>query len=257
MPPNSFQMPAAGSSRGPVISLSAISDAWRTYSPDLVGWIARVLIFLVIGGVGFGVLMAAGIFSLSSAAEGKSGGILYVLAVSVLSPFLNLLTIGLLRCGLIAVRGAKPAIGDMFDLEGRGKPVLIFLFIMQCLSLPYLLISWLAPLLGLGLGLLFQILFAIAWMLLLFAPFLIFDQGKQPVDAIKESFGVLSKQFLMLLVLMICTGIVGEIGAFACGIGVLFTLPFMFVVPAIVYNDFYPVQPAAPQPGQFTEYPRQ
>lgn len=257
MPPNSFQMPAAGSSRGPVISLSAIGDAWRTYSPELVGWIARVLIFLVIAGVVLGPLTAEGISAISSVAGGQGADILYVLVVSVLNLFLNLLIIGLLRCGLIAVRGAKPAIGDMFNLQGRGKQVLIFLFIMQCLLLPYLLISALAPLLAIGLGLLFQILFGIAWMLLLFAPFLIFDQGKEPMDAIKESFGVLSKQFLMLLALMICTGIVSGIGAIACGIGVLFTLPFMFVVPAIVYNDFYPVQPAAPQPGQFAEYPRQ
>ena len=34
-----------------------------------------------------------------------------------------------------------------------------------------------------------------------------------------------------------------HVGVFACGVGVIFTFPLLFVVPALVYRDFTPTRP--------------
>lgn len=66
-------------------------------------------------------------------------------------------------------------------------------------------------------------------------PLLIFG-NLNPVDAIKSSITIVSKQPLVLLGLLIVAGIGSVIGIFGFCIGIFFTMPFMYSMNYVIYK---------------------
>jgi uncharacterized membrane protein len=83
---------------------------------------------------------------------------------------------------------------------------------------------------------------ALAWSLWLqtrtmFILPLIADRGLGFVDAWRTSWQTTRKGFWELLLLQFLAGLIGGIGAYACVIGLLFTMPIFFTVVATAYED--------------------
>jgi hypothetical protein len=41
----------------------------------------------------------------------------------------------------------------------------------------------------------------------------------------------------------ICASLLSALGELACGIGIIVTMPIMYVTMAVIYNDFFPPLP--------------
>ncbi len=67
-----------------------------------------------------------------------------------------------------------------------------------------------------------------------FIPLIIFG-NLRPIEAIKGSIAVVSKEFLMVFLLLIVSGIISICGIIACCVGIFFTLPIVYAVYYSIY----------------------
>lgn len=74
--------------------------------------------------------------------------------------------------------------------------------------------------------------------LLMFAPYLIVDRGLGFWPASTTSMDAVKAAFWPLLGFSVVTQILGQIGAIACVVGIVFTLPIMVCAMSVAYLDF-------------------
>lgn len=126
--------------------------------------------------------------------------------------------------GLKAIRGGTPEVGDI----GAGftaAPVSL-LVAGLLVNLGTTFGSYLCIIPGLILGGL--------WFLT--SP-IIMDKGVGPIDAMRMSWDVMKDHIVMSAVIFLLGGIVAVLGVCACGIGILVTMPVLYVTQAIIYED--------------------
>ncbi len=75
--------------------------------------------------------------------------------------------------------------------------------------------------------------------LLMFGVFLIVDKHMEFWPASMESVNKVKTNFWPFLGLSIVTGIIGSIGAVACGIGVVITAPIQACILTVAYRDIF------------------
>lgn len=76
---------------------------------------------------------------------------------------------------------------------------------------------------------------AIAGLLMFMFP-LIHDRKLSGVAAFQESINLLKDQWPMAMAYIFCTALFSIAGIIACGIGVLVTMPIMYIAPALAYH---------------------
>ena len=74
---------------------------------------------------------------------------------------------------------------------------------------------------------------------LMFGMFLIVDRQMDWLPASMESINVVKTNFWPFFGLSALAGIIGSIGAIACGIGVVFTIPIQGCILAVAYRDVF------------------
>lgn len=84
---------------------------------------------------------------------------------------------------------------------------------------------------------------AISLMTFLTIPFIVFG-NLNPIDAIKSSITIVSKQPLILLGLIVVAGIGAIIGIFGFCIGIFFTMPFMYSMNYTTYKTIIGIDSA-------------
>lgn len=93
----------------------------------------------------------------------------------------------------------------------------------------------------------------------MFAPYLIVDRGMEFWPASTTSINAVKQAFWPLLGFSVVTQILGQIGAIACAIGIIFTLPIMLCAMSVAYLDFLddgtPGTPDAGAPPQMDNPP--
>lgn len=190
-------------------------------------------------------------------------------AILVLIPFIlvsQILTAGIYRRAIMQIRGGQPSVGEMFNLEGQGKQVMIFAAIVGAVAGVQQVLNFLFQSLGRTnpnmaiLGSLVILVLAIVVfafeVLILFTPMIIVDQKMDAVDAIKLSISTLTPHFFPLIGVIICGVLFAYvIGLVACFVGIIFTLPSLILLAPTIYNDFF--RPLKAESGQFPNwYPR-
>jgi uncharacterized membrane protein len=75
----------------------------------------------------------------------------------------------------------------------------------------------------------------LSFLTFLTVPLIVFGNLKA-IDAIKSSIIIVLKQPLVLLGLLIVGGIASLVGFIGCGIGVLFTIPFLYSMSYVIYS---------------------
>ncbi|MFP4444751.1 MAG: hypothetical protein ACLFPD_00710 [Desulfosudaceae bacterium] len=83
--------------------------------------------------------------------------------------------------------------------------------------------------------------------LLLFGLYLIAEQNLDFWTASTRSMEVVKTSFWPILALTIVAGLIGSLGAIACGIGAIFTAPITFCIITVAYRDIFGGGPAAVQ----------
>ncbi len=173
----------------------------------------------------FGILVLASLIALLLSAA--SVGILF-------GPMMA----GLIMITLALIDGQtpKPEVGLLF--RGFNFFVQTFLFFLVW-GLGLVVVSFivsLVPCIG-QLAALF--VFYAAQTFLMFAVFLIVEQNREFWPASMESYETVKPNFWPFLGLCIVSGIIGSIGAIACGIGVFITFPIQVCILSVAYRDVF------------------
>lgn len=244
------------------IDISAIGEAWGIISKNLGPFaLSGFAILVVQQGIGqIGGVVGAGVASgLSRNPDTAIMGLLLQMAVSL--PFslvggaLSMVICGsVVLMGLKAVRGGTPEVGDI----GLG-------FTTNPLGL---IVAGLLVGLGTTLGSLAcfipGLLLAGLWFTT--TPYML-DRGIGPIEAMGASWATMKDNLVMAAVIVLLAGLASGLGFLACCIGVIVTMPILYVTQAIIYEDLtaddntgfsggsYPTDPfsayaAPPAPGQ-------
>ena len=143
--------------------------------------------------------------------------------VSLISAaFVAVMAGGLVVMALKEIRGEKAEFGDIFSGFSNGAIHLALAGFLVQLSTTLGMCLCIIP--GLLLAGLFMTTFAF-----------IVDQKMTSIDAMKASFALLRDQMWMALGVYLVAGICSALGLIACCIGILVTLPIVYIVSALAY----------------------
>jgi uncharacterized membrane protein len=78
--------------------------------------------------------------------------------------------------------------------------------------------------------------YVVAGLMMFVYPFMV-DKKMAPMDAWKLSIETLKPHWLMATVFYFVACLIGGLGAIACGIGIIVTLPLMYISIALLYRD--------------------
>ncbi len=124
-----------------------------------------------------------------------------------------------------------------YDLDEMGKDDYFYYFKKEYLKKAFVLALLMIGLsllgmLACGLGIIYLVV-----PMYLFPAFLAFDKELSPMEIVKSSFALGNKNWLMIFLLVVVTGIVAELGVVLCFVGVFFTAMFSKIPAYFMYKD--------------------
>lgn len=213
-PPPGYQSPMGGpAARPPFSATDALGYGWRGFSgnigPILIIALVIVAINIVTNWFGF----IAGDSTILN------------LVVQLIGWFVSLvISIGLIRAALAIVDGRSPELNDLLSTNN-----LVTYFVASLLAGLIVAVGFLLCIIP---GL-------IAIFLLQFFGYAIVDgRTSDPIEALKISYGLVSKNLGELLLFGILVFLVNLVGALLCGIGLLVTLPLTAIAIAYTWRYF-------------------
>lgn len=233
-PPGAYPPPAGGygapTSTGVDVG-TGFSWSWAAFARDwaalVVGtllWFIGIglvwtLVFAVLGG--FGRLAdSAGSTVLFSSSLGVAG-----LVAIALSSLLGGLFYGtFVRAGLKAADGGRIALPDLFDFRDIG-PSFVLALLYALASLVTNAIPFLGGLLGIA-----------VFYLAFFSFHFLVDQRLAPIDAIKASIALQTKDWGQSILAVVITWVIAFVGFLLCGVGALVAIPVALLFSVHAYR---------------------
>ena len=188
---------------------STFKRALEVYKKNFVPLLLATLLAIVVGGVSCGICLAplfCGVFAMALAALRSSDATLKAGDVfkgfqKFLPAFVSCLVLGLINSLVSCVLMVIPVVGWIA-------------LIVVCYGVVPAVIAW--------------------------AQLLVVDQDASIGDAIAVPLKLLGdKRFWSVILVSFVAGLLGSLGAIACGIGVLVTLPFAYCMIAATYEEAY------------------
>jgi uncharacterized membrane protein len=68
------------------------------------------------------------------------------------------------------------------------------------------------------------------------------------MEGISHSFEVTKKDWIMFTLFAFVVGLIAQVGAYACYVGIVFSLPLTFTIGAVAYRDCFEPELRAPPP---------
>ena len=189
-----------------------IQQGWELYKANIGVWIVASLLVIVINVATLGLL----------------GG-----------PMMA----GLVWMALVLVdrKDPKPQMGDVFKGFDCFLQSFLFYLVWGIIMLAISLVS-LIPCVGTLVVIVVSITLHTA---LMFGLFLIVDKKMDFWPASMLSLNVVKPNFFPFLGLLVVAMLIGHVGAIACGIGVIVTMPITVCILAVAYRNVFGVQAAA------------
>ena len=229
------------------------AEQWQTWVlMSLVTFAVIAIPVLVFYFIGIAVFIGAA--GASAGRGGRGGGPEEVVAVLVFYAVIfaaaifaaliqSYFSCGLYRAAFKQLRGGKIEVRDLFSggdcfLRSLGATILVGIIV------------------GIG-AMLCVIPGLIAQGLLFFTVPLIVDRGLGVTDAMRTSWEMGKRNILMFTLFVIVVGLIAQVGAYACGVGVLATFPLHFTMFAVAYRDCFGIPGAksyASPPSQGAAY---
>ena len=230
-----YGAPTAGTSVG-----DAFSWGWTKFTqqvgPFLLGVLAYLAVIVVVSAVLFAVLLGGTVASVdpdtqelrNGAGVGLVFGYLLVAAVAVLlSAFMQA---GVTRASLEVADGRRIEVGTFFRFDDFGKVVVAALLVG----------------LGTAVGTLLFVLPGLVFAFLAqFTLFFVIDKRLAPVDAIRASFTLVSRNLSTVLLLFLGVYAANLVGSALCGVGQLVSFPVGLLATAWMYRRLQG-EPVAP-----------
>jgi hypothetical protein len=145
--------------------------------------------------------------------------VIFLVVFSVLAWLMG----GLYRAAFKQLRGEQIAVNDLFSggqYWGRMLGALILIGIFASIGGIFCIIPGLI----------------VYGMTMLTFPFIV-EGGKGSIDAIKESIEVTRRDWIMFTLFWLASYLLASLGVLACGVGVLATMPLLFLSQALAYRD--------------------
>ncbi len=147
-----------------------------------------------------------------------------------------IITVGVMTVG-ICLNAAFLRICRKYDLNESGKDDYFFYFkkeyLVKALILSLIMMGLsLLGLLACGLGIIYLVV-----PMSLFPAFFAFDKELTAMEIVKAGFALGNKNWLMIFLLVIVAGLVSQLGAILCLVGVLFTAMFSKIPFYYIYKD--------------------
>ena len=175
--------------------------------------------------VNFGVLVLASIFAV----------VLSTITIGILAgPMLA--GLALVTLEILNKKEPKPDAGKVFKGFNYFLNSFLFVAVWGIAILIGSLILGVIPIIGQLASILF--VYA-AQAFLMFGIFLIVDRQMEFRPASMESINTVKTNFWPFFGLSAVAGIIGSIGAIACGIGIVFTIPIQGCILAVAYRDIF------------------
>jgi len=203
--------------------------------------VAFILLGVAMCVILFGIMaVSVGVSSFSEGMAGMNpanlsgiGSIVYIVSIVVISGLAAPINAGILKMAYQAYHNEPFSVGTTFDYYK--SPYFQELFIVAAL-LGFLNGVMQLLMVRLGFPFIGQLAnYVVSFFMLLTTPLIVFG-GLKAIEAIKASAMVVSKQFLILLGLVIVALIVSCLGFIAFCIGIIFTFPFFYATVFCIYN---------------------
>ena len=189
-------------------------------------------LFLYIFAFGFSTF-SEGIASLNITNLHGIGVIIYFLSVVILSAIITPFYAGIIKMASDADQNKTVTVGTSFDYY-RNVFFMDLFFASLVIASASIGLNFLLGLIGLNfMGIILS--YTIAFFTFLTPLFIIFGNLKA-IDAIKASFITITKQFPVLLGLIIIGVLMVCLGIFAFCLGIFFTIPFIYSLYFIIYK---------------------
>jgi uncharacterized RDD family membrane protein YckC len=223
-----------------------IGEAWELFTRQWSAWVLMILLmYLIVFAVYLpflGVITAmmpvpqqgevpefpTGIFALYP--------VIYLVVVSALAWLMG----GLYRTAFKQLRGEQIVVGDLFSggqYFGRMLGAMILIGIFGSIGAVFCIIPGL-----------------IVYGLTMLTYPLIVEGGRGTIDAIRDSIEVTKRDWAMFTLFWLAVALLASLGALACGVGVLATMPLLFLTHALAYRDCVGMS-GAPSHRQFVPPP--
>jgi len=149
-------------------------------------------------------------------------------------PMIAGLTLITLAC--LDKKEPKAEIGDIFKGFDFFLDAFLYVIVWGAISIAVTLLLNLIPCAGQVLSMFVGIIIST---LIMFGIFLIVDRKMNFWPASMASINMVKANFFPFAGLMIVAGVLGYIGALACGIGAIITLPTSVCILAVAYRDLF------------------
>ncbi|MGE0129430.1 MAG: hypothetical protein AB7U82_15235 [Blastocatellales bacterium] len=230
----------------PSVRWEWIGEAWNLFTSQWSVWVLMILVmYLVVFAVYLPFIGVIGMMmptpDMGEPVEFPVGIVaLYPVIYLALFSVLSWLMGGLYNAAFKQLRGEPISVGDLFS----GGPY--FARMLGALVLIAI---------GSGIGSIFCIIPGLIVYGLTFLTFpMIVEGGKGTIDAIKESIEITKRDWIMFTLFAVALYFIASAGVLACGVGVLATMPLLFLGNALAYRDLVGMRGAQRQ-GQFIPPP--
>lgn len=243
-PPAGYQQPPAGYAPGvpqPSLFSVALSDGWKafqrvgwTFAGAAVVWFIGGLIVLSVVSVIFGgwghVFSDNGFRGFAGATFSFSAFVIGIVGALIVA----LIQAQFVRVALTVTRGHRPTFGEFFHIENTGPVVVLALIIAVAEGVLRSI-----PVLGTLLAIVVQFF-------LLLAYFVLIDRNAAPVDAIRGSIELVTRNASQTVVFYVLSFVIIIVGALLCGVGLLVAVPWVLLASAYLYRRLTGEQPQLP-----------
>lgn len=249
-----------------------IGDAWKLFAENPVAWIGMTLITAVIAVVAF--FLPAFFFiipmvtmaprdgtdiSLPGVAALAGSAIVAVIVIMVISLLVfAYLGAGLFRAAIRQAKGESISVGDLFSagdsFPGVLKLALIYVAASIIIGVAVFSLVFVSEELYLLVSLLTRLAQLVAWAFLFYCIPLVVDRKLGAVDAIRTSISATRRQWWMYLLFTLVLAVIYVIGVIPCGLGLLVTIPLVFLASAAAYRDTF-LRQGAPETAMYPTGP--
>ena len=245
-PPSDPSAPPPPPAGGSAWSLGdALSYGWKKFQENtaqiLIAAAVLVVVFAIAGAisVGFQALLTSNAECVVTSGGGLdcdegSGFIWRMIVAAIAAGFLfvvgQIVGAGIIRGALDITEGRKFEAASLFKTDQLGSVIVASLLVGVATTIGYAL----CYLPGIAVAFLTS-----------YTLFFVIDKGMAPVDAIKASFELTTKNLGNTVIWYIVGGIVAVAGVIACVVGLVVTIPLVIIGTAFTYRSLTG-QPVAP-----------
>jgi uncharacterized membrane protein len=241
-----------------------IGEAWNLFTKQWSAWVLMVLVMYLITGITAGIvygvcilLVGVIVAAVGSDLRMDTDGLTLLFRIIMLAPTIvalggfSWLGGGMFDAAFKQLRGEQITVNNLFSGSRYFARLLVAALLFQLpLSIASITLDFIFP----GLSLILFIPLLIIPGLAFFTAPMIVEGGKGAIDAIKASVEVTKRNLAVFAVFGLAVGIIAFSGVVACGVGLLATLPLLFLTQALAYRDVVG-DSVAQTPEQYTPTP--